>query len=248
MELARTTFEGGDKLLVLLHGNSLGKDVFTPFVKSITHKYKIVLFDLPGHGDSPKSSNYSIRSFSKILAENINQISGEKYIVAHSISGHLVFNALHLLENISGITCVGSPPLVSLSDTLEAFTDIGKVMFKPEWSAVELEMIINSLSAAHKQTLESIFEKVDPGFRMALSDSSFMEGFRNEVEILNGAEIPVNLVFSSDDPYLNPSYNQFLEAKLTNSIVKLFFLDWGGHVPFVKEPERFWNLLLKNCR
>ncbi|WP_159520131.1 alpha/beta fold hydrolase [Sunxiuqinia indica] len=248
MKLARTMFGSGDKLLVLLHGNSLSQDIFSFLVKCIEPEFKVVLFDLPGHGDSPKPDNYNIQSFSRILAENINQIGERKYIIAHSLSGHLIIQALDQLPDVEGVVCIGTPPLGAIEDSLMAFPDLGKYMYKETWTPEELDLIVSSLSIENAPLVRRMLSRTDPLFRRSLESAGFLVGFESELKSLNQTTIPVTLLFSEDDPYLNPSYYRHLPEKLTNPLVNLHFLNWGGHAPFIKEPEQFWKLLLENCR
>ena len=164
-------------------------------------------------------------------------------ILAHSLSGHLVLQNINSFENVSGIVCVGTPPLSAIDDIPKAFTSLGGLMHKELWSDIELNEIVNSLARNNQQTIREILLESDPTFRKALTTQEFFEGFKNEIGNLQKTNIKVSLLFSKDDGYINLSYCEKLDQVIKKPQIKTLFLGYGGHLPFFNYPEKFYKVI-----
>jgi pimeloyl-ACP methyl ester carboxylesterase len=233
------------RTLVMLHGNSLDSSVFIPLIKTLDKKIKALAFSLPGHGDSSRPDNYDIGQLKQFVVDNINRLDGEKYILAHSLSGHLVLQSIQRLKDILGIVCIGTPPLDNMDDSTSAFTELGKLMFKETWTESEREEIIESLSNHSQNRIRQILLKSDSKFRKALITPEFPVGFNSEIESLNKTDIPVHLFYSTNDNYINIAYVQKLENILKNPKVRVSYIDYGGHLPFFNHPDNFSKIIDK---
>ena len=243
MNLERKEFGVGETCLIMLHGNSLDPTIFNPLIDELKGKLKIITLCLPGHGNSQKPDKYSIESLSETIINNINCVEVKKYVLAHSLSGHLVLQGLQKLKNVSGVICVGTPPLGNPSNTITAFTRLGKLMNNAYWTQSEEKKIIDGLSKNQTLLLENILRKSDPDFREAITTSDFLAGFANEIDNLNETNIPVHLIYSTDDEYVDLSYCTGLTNVIKNPNVKINFIDYGGHLPFFNFPADFCKII-----
>ncbi|MEZ5199644.1 MAG: alpha/beta hydrolase [Bacteroidales bacterium] len=241
--MERNEFGTGDTSVIMLHGNSLDPTIFAPLIDELENKFKLITLNLPGHGNSERPNNYNIQNLSQVIIDTINNETGKKYILAHSLSGHLILQGLLQLKDVSGIICVGTPPLNTLADTVTAFTRLGKLMNNAEWSANEEKEIIEGLSKDSYELIKEIIRKSDPNFRKAITTSAFLEGFTSEIENLNKTQIPVSLVFSTNDDYIDTSYCHQLPGTIENPYIKIIFIDYGGHLPFFNFPEKFSRII-----
>ncbi|AZL16362.1 alpha/beta fold hydrolase [Rickettsiales endosymbiont of Stachyamoeba lipophora] len=127
--------ESGPKdkpVLVCFHGNSgSSRDFYTPLDK-LSSKYRVIAFDLPGHGKSTavtkeenKEKIYSFPGYADVMAKAIKALNIDSYyVLGVSLGGH---NALSLLakkddskaeadvretaSKIKGVIITGTPPL-----------------------------------------------------------------------------------------------------------------------------------------
>ncbi|MES2961814.1 MAG: alpha/beta hydrolase [Pseudomonadota bacterium] len=135
-------------VLVCFHGNSGSANDFYQQFSSLGEKYRIVAFDLPGHGSSSavmieenKKKIYSFPGYADIMAKSIKALGIEDFFVLGvSLGGH---NALSLLaeknktdadpevrevvNNIRGLIITGTPPLdLSLTTSEEIFAQFNQ--------------------------------------------------------------------------------------------------------------------------
>jgi len=122
MNIERNEFGTGDALVIMHHGNSLDSTIFMPLINELINKYKIITLCLPEHGNSERPDKYNIRDLSQSIVDNINIETVTKYILAHSLSGHLILQEIHKLKDVARVICVGTPALGEITDITSAFT------------------------------------------------------------------------------------------------------------------------------
>jgi pimeloyl-ACP methyl ester carboxylesterase len=79
----------GEPLLVLLHGLGATRQVFRPMLEQACWKGRWLAIDLPGHGGSPPSCDYSPEAQAAWVGREIaaRQGGGELVVLGHSLGG-----------------------------------------------------------------------------------------------------------------------------------------------------------------
>lgn len=116
-------------------------------------------------------------------------------------------------------------------------------MNNAEWSPDEEKEIIDGLSKDGYHLVKEVIRKSDPNFRKAITTFDFVSGFSNEIDNLNKTQIPVTLIFSTDDKYVDISYCKGLSKSIENSQAKTIFVDHGRHLPFFNFPAVFCSIV-----
>ena len=101
-----SNLNSSNKAIFFIHGNSGSSLVFADILEKYTAKtHDLIAFDLPGHGDSPKSSDlYTLEALRNTVAEFINNFNYDEVIlVGHSLGGHLSVQSLSGIKNVKGI-------------------------------------------------------------------------------------------------------------------------------------------------
>ena len=100
----------GDLPVLLIHGNSLSREVFRMQLGgALSAKYRLVALDLPGHGNSGNALNPSRTYTRPGLADAVIEVLGllglgEVVVVGWSLGGHI---ALQMASQFSGIPASG---------------------------------------------------------------------------------------------------------------------------------------------
>jgi pimeloyl-ACP methyl ester carboxylesterase len=87
MKLATREIGTGTRTAALVHGASMGSDIWRDFAQILIDKYdfSIILIDLRGHGRSEHASSYQIADFAADLIENLP--TGLDVLMGQSLGG-----------------------------------------------------------------------------------------------------------------------------------------------------------------
>jgi pimeloyl-ACP methyl ester carboxylesterase len=121
--------------IVFVHSNSCSRlcwerqfDALLPdgSVNSLAQDFRLIAFDLPGHGAtrrlSPGANDYSIGFYAEALALFADALNLENAVyVGHSLGGHALIEAGQSLPNPAGALIFGTPPVSTLEQIGAAF-------------------------------------------------------------------------------------------------------------------------------
>ncbi len=100
--------KGDGETIVLLHGFAANKDSWIRFVRYLPESYRVVVLDMPGHGDSrlDMSRSYNIEYIAASAAQIIDGLDIEKFHIAGNSFGGLV-STLYALDSPDRIITLG---------------------------------------------------------------------------------------------------------------------------------------------
>jgi pimeloyl-ACP methyl ester carboxylesterase len=227
--------------LILLHGNSLSAKIFYSLNDTLlSNCFSLYTLEIPGHGDAKPCENYTLGYIVNYITELINSIEGEKHILAHSFAGHLVYQAIPLLNNIGSVTTIASPPLVQIEDAQKAFTvSPGLLMQNEVLTNEQLGFLPQNMTLYHVELVKDLISNADPNFRASFSLPQTFVGFENESENICSAHFPVNLLFCEHDAFIQKDYFRVIHKYMGKPYTKLIFLPFGLHIPFLDYPDQF---------
>ena len=213
--------------LVLVHGANDQAGTWFTVAPALARSYRVIIPDLPGHGDSePRSGPIPISR----IVEQLEAILADEQdltLVGNSLGGWLVL--LYTLRNPSkvsrlflessgGLTRPLSSPLVA-HDRDEALTILRAVHgpnVKPqEW------------------VIEALLERAadSPMLRLTEVEEHVVEPRLGEITA------PATLVWGADDGVLPLSYAEALQQAIPGSSLKI--IEGAAHIPHMQQPERF---------
>ena len=104
--------KGEGEVILFLHGWGQNKEMMFPLIEELKNKYKCVILDLPGFGESVFLGEKTIEEYVvnlRMFLEKENLLP--KYIVGHSFGGKLA--ALYYLKykDVVNLTIISSPLL-----------------------------------------------------------------------------------------------------------------------------------------
>ncbi|UEM07579.1 alpha/beta hydrolase (plasmid) [Skermanella rosea] len=102
--------------LVLIHGNSSCRRVFDRQSESeLGRTYRLVTFDLPGHGDSEDAVHpehtYTRPGLADAVVEMLAKLDiSEAALLGWSLGGHIAIEMLGKFGGVQGLILTGTPP------------------------------------------------------------------------------------------------------------------------------------------
>lgn len=88
--MAVTDTGGPGKVLVFLHGFCENKEIWTPYTRPLQEKYRLIMLDLPGHGqnNAPRAA-YSMADNAEFVLEALRALQIEQCVlIGHSMGGY----------------------------------------------------------------------------------------------------------------------------------------------------------------
>lgn len=243
------------RTLLFLHGNSFSLKTFRNQFESLTLKdYRIIAFDLEGHGESQKIPTYSLTKFALKTAEFISFLELRDYVlVGHSLGGHIGLHMLSVINSSSlpaGVVIYGTPPIDKLESLGKAFLPhkVHELIYKPNLSQAEVVELINSfynIETEFEVDIEDI-NKVDDNFKISFPHSIGAGDIFNEVLNIQNFSNPLAIFHGEYDPVISLEYIQGLGLNLWRGRVELF--RGSGHSIHRDNPSQFNQNLFDFCK
>jgi pimeloyl-ACP methyl ester carboxylesterase len=208
-----------DKTIFFIHGNSGSSRMWERQLSSDLFKdYRLIAFDLPGHGKSFSSKNpdddYSPIGTAKILSEAVKILAGTKpfIFVGFSYGSNLVTEILEYKVIPSGIVLVGSC-VIGINHSLEKLfvpTIEPSIFFYNETDkrvvTKFLKQAIHPVDIAAVENLIEDYLDVSAEFKSSLFKTAAQGKISDEILALQKLNIPVCLIFGREDNLVNIDY------------------------------------------
>ncbi len=245
----------GPATLLFIHGNSASKSIFKKqFESGLADHYRLVAFDLPGHGESDNAeepqNTYTISAYAKLVGELANTLQPKSLVlVGWSLGGHIAIEAAAQGLPLAGIVIGGTPPVgPGLEHVGEAFivSESMGLAGKPDFTVEEVVAFANESMGGADFVNEEILNEVartDGNARKTMLENWSTPGTGHEQRLFIAQwPKPIAVLQGRQDAFVRGDYLQALEWKnLWRGEIQFF--EGVGHAPFWQSPERFNDLL-----
>ena len=243
---------GSGEIILMVHGFGANKDSWNRFARHLTHKYRVIAVDLPGHGDSSSSleSKYDVQSQARRLGLFMDNLGMERFhIFGSSMGGMIAIYYTHLHpDHVRSLGLMSSAGV--LSPTPSEFMQL-------------LEKGENPLLVNSRNDFDNMlkFVMVQPPYmpwfikkavyedymgRQAINKKIFNDIADEEtanIPFLSEIKKPVFIIWGEKDRVLDVSSVGVFEDRIPDAHTVV--LEDTGHAPMIEEPEAAAGQYLK---
>ncbi|KAF9700454.1 hypothetical protein EKO04_001644 [Ascochyta lentis] len=273
ISITDTGLKNSSPALLLLHGNSSSSKIFRHLLTSpaLTAKYRLITFDLPGHGASSNAASpemtYNMAGYADLAVHILEHLCVESVVIlGWSLGGHIALGMVPLLKtasergsrivHLSGLMLIGTPPALGAEQCAKGFKvptnpDEGEenLMAKVLWTEEQAEMMARSSAPGG---VPELFEdwmlkdaiRTDGRARMMMFEAFVAGRGVDQVKIVEEEDVLTAVVNGAEEPFINLDYIDGLKWKKLwrGECVRL---EGRKHAPFWEDPKRFEVLLLE---
>jgi len=249
--LTNTTAKS-DTPIVMIHGFGGEKDNWNRFSRKLTDDYRLIIPDLPGHGESVQdlSLNYGIEEQAKRLKEFLDALGIKKaHLVGNSMGGAVGLRfAFMYPQSVLSLTLIDSAGAVKTASELDAvvkttgknpmfeiknahdFKNMMKYVFvdTPYMPGFVIDILVEE-----KMKRKTIEQKM---LRDVKADI-------NQLSILSSVHSPTLIIWGAQDKILHVDNGELLHQKISGSQKEI--LEDVGHCPMLEKPDLTAELYLK---
>jgi len=267
-----TALKNDAPALLLLHGNSSSSKIFRHICESttITSRWRVVTFCLPGHGSSSKApdpnKSYHMRGYAELAIQVLKHLTIESVVVlGWSLGGHIGIEMIDLLRNpelfanskkieLKGLMLTGTPPVLGREQAIKGFTmaneksELGLAGQK-DWTEDEaLSFSQNSAAAGIEKFWEPwMYEdakNTDPRARWVMAKNLLGGVGVDQKKVVEEEDVLIAVVNGAQEQFVDLEYLEEIKwKKLWRG--ECLRLEGLHHAPFWEDPERFEKVLVE---
>jgi pimeloyl-ACP methyl ester carboxylesterase len=245
---------GTGPAIVLVHGNSASSKAFARQLDGpLGRKYRIIAYDLPGHGESDNATGpaatYTMPGYARVLRDVVAHFGvGDAVFVGWSLGGHIVLEAAPDLPEAAGFAIFGTPPLAFPPAMEQAFLPNPAMAFtftrdlSDEQARTYVAVAFRPGAADFPAFMVDDVLRTDGRARESLAASIAPDGFRDEVEVVASLTQPLAVLHGAEEQLINGDYFGTLKMPtLWRGAVQT--IAGAGHIPQWEQADTFDALL-----
>jgi len=237
----------GEKTIFFIHGNSSSFNIWrAQFASELLSCYRLVAFDLPAHGGSASSHDYSLPGLGRVMAMAVSQLAGgQEYIISGvSLGVNIVAEMLGQPVKPKGIVAFSScaiggaytmevvfRPGVDMRVSVE--DDVSKEELQQYWT--EAKLCLHDEDNEKYQVFEKDYFTIKDNFRSKMFASIMAGHIGDEIALFRQSGVPMLVLFGEEETVCNIDYLD--EAGLELWQNKVFKIPGAGHFVNMDLPE-----------
>ena len=230
--------------IVMLHGFGANKDTWARFARNLGEEYRLIIPDLPGHGESTQdlSLNYDIEEQAKRLNEFLLAVNAEKiHLVANSMGGAIALRfAYRFPQSVKSLTLIDSLGAIK---TPSAMDELVKTSGKNPMTDIK-----NVSDYKAMMNFAMVDPPYIPGFlvdvlaeekiKRSAIEQKILRDIRidaDQTAILPEIHVPTLIIWGAQDKVLHVDDAEYFHEKIRGS--RKVLIQGTGHVPMVEKPK-----------
>lgn len=238
-------------VLVLVHGSNASLFTWEPWAKRLETYYRIVRFDLPGHGMTGASPTraYTAAAFVEVVERVREKLGLTRFAIAgNSMGGGVAWHyALAHPERVNALVLVdsvGQPepgvdngPLLFRIARLPVLRDLATVVTPRSWIADTLPYAFADPKLADDKAIDLYWEMLCyPGNRVATIERFAGKPDYATPQMLGALKMPTLILWGADDQLIPATSGTWLNQRISGS--KLIIYPKTGHIPMEERADQ----------
>jgi pimeloyl-ACP methyl ester carboxylesterase len=243
--------------VVLIHGNSSCKEMFQrQFESALSHTFRLVALDLPGHGASSDARDpaaaYTISGYAEAVRQVLQALGlARPVLFGWSLGGHVALDLMPKSGDLAGVMICGSPPVPASPEGLQLGfepSDLMALTGARDWSDANCEAYARAACGEpFEEFMVAAARRTDGLAREIFFADALSGGPADERRIAETTTIPLAVVNGADDPFIKAAYFETVRYRNLWDR-KVHRLEGLGHAPFWQDPAMFNPLLERFVR
>jgi len=238
--------------IVMLHGFGGQKDNWNQFSKKLTDDYRLIIPDLPGHGDSVQdpSLNYGIEEQTKRLKQFLDALGIKKaHLVGNSMGGAIALHyALLYPQAVLSLTLIDSAGAVKTPSEFDIFVKTtGKNPALQIENAQDFQAMLKYIFANPPYMPGFVVDILlaDKLKRKTMEQKMFRDIAvdMDQIGILSSIHVPTLIIWGAQDKAIHVDSAELLHEKISGSQKQI--LEGVGHCPMLEKPDATRELYRK---
>ena len=233
----------GDKTIVLLHGYLETLYIWEEFTALLSHSYRVIAIDLPGHG---LTGSYEVNSMEKCAAvvKSVLDILGVTRAVfaGHSMGGYVAVEVAKMYPSLfEALIMINSTPFADAPEKIDDRRREIEIIKQNKIHTLVKLAVSNMFAKANLSRMEEkiveiaeIAEVHDPeGIAASLVG---LINRADNTKFLSTLKIPLAFIFGEHDNYISAEKREIIMS--STPIAAYFVFSQSGHNSFIEEPQK----------
>lgn len=244
---------GAGPAVLFIHGNSACKEVFDLQLDgALGHRYRMIAFDLPGHGESSDAPepehSYHIAAYADVALMLLEHLGVRRCaIVGWSLGGHIGIELLTRDLDVAGLLITGTPPVgKDPADIVAGFLPSPHMELtgREHFSDADVVAYADETTGIAEDFVQRAVRRTDGRARRIMMESAVAGRNADQRELVETSAVPLAVVTGADEPFVNNAYLASLDyANLWEK--QIHVIAGSGHAPFRDAREEFDPILAR---
>jgi len=246
--------KGEGKAIIFIHGWSCNHMFFKKQINDLSKKYKVITYDLRGHGDSEITNDgYTLDRYAKDLKNLIEFLNFKDVsLVGWSMGTHIIFDYIKQFgcENLNKISFIDMSPKL-ITDKQWTLGLYGKfshednlntlVPMNADWKGF-IPAIFAKSGCRNKEDLKWSDEQAANNSTIVLTRMWISMSSQDYRDVLPKITIPTLITYGEESYLYNADNSEHMRDIIKDS--KLVPFPKCGHALMLEEPEMFNKVLM----
>lgn len=247
---------GEGKPLVITHGWDANRHWFDKNIPALARNYKVICYDLRGHGESDRSDRTETGLTLARYAQDLRQLIEILGLTDVALAGWSMGTSILLdyvrqfgCANIAKLCFVDMTPKLICDDEwklglYETFTHADNLgwlaVMTNDWNdacSAFVPMIFNKSKTSKPEDIAWGFSQARDNVPHVMINMWIAMAAADYRDVLKTISVPTLLLFSGDGQLYTRRHGDYMQEQIAHS--KLVFFETSGHALMIEEPDKF---------